>query len=82
MLVLTRKTDESIIINSDIEIKVLKVGHNFVEIGIAAPRQFSIYRAELYREIQRKNLEAAKSLEQGDIRRLQELLKKRQLEKE
>ncbi len=77
MLVLTRKTDESIVIGNDIEIKVLKVGRNFVEIGIAAPRQLSIFRAEVYREIQRKNLEAAKSLEGSDIRRLQELLKKR-----
>ena len=51
MLILTRKSDESIIIGNNIKIKVLKVQGNQVHIGIDAPRELSVYREEIYEQI-------------------------------
>jgi carbon storage regulator len=67
MLVLTRKKNQSIIIGNNIEIKILKMGKNSVEVGISAPKTFSIFRKEVFDEIQKKNVEAIKSVEAGDI---------------
>jgi carbon storage regulator len=47
MLVLTRKMNESIVIDGDISIKVVSVRGNQVRLGITAPRSHSIYRSEL-----------------------------------
>ena len=47
MLVLTRKKNESIIIEPDIEIEVVAIGRNQIRLGITAPRDVSIYRKEL-----------------------------------
>jgi carbon storage regulator len=77
MLVLTRKINESIIIGNNIEIKVLKMGKNVVELGIKAPRNYSIFREEVFKEIQQQNIEALKSIETGDIRQVQDLLRKK-----
>ena len=43
------------------------MGKNSVEIGISAPKSYSIFREEVFTEIQKKNVEAIKSLEVGDI---------------
>lgn len=51
MLVLTRKTRESLIIGDDIEITVLSVVGDKVRIGIQAPRAIPVYRKEIYLEI-------------------------------
>ena len=61
MLVLSRKTGESILIGGSIEVKVLKVDRNTVKLGIEAPREFKVYRKELYERIMLENLQAAKS---------------------
>ncbi len=62
MLVLTRRINESIVIDSDIVITVLEVGRNGqVRIGIDAPRHHQVYRRELWLEIQRENCEALTS---------------------
>ena len=55
MLILTRKSDESIIIGYNIEVKILKVQGNQVHIGIEAPRELSIYRQEIYEQIRAEN---------------------------
>jgi carbon storage regulator len=47
MLVLTRKINESILIDSSIEVRVLKTRGNKVTIGLTAPRGISICRSEL-----------------------------------
>ncbi|VAX39551.1 hypothetical protein MNBD_PLANCTO02-1375 [hydrothermal vent metagenome] len=47
MLVLTRKKQEVIQIGDNVFIKVLKVGKNSVKIGIAAPEDIRVLRAEL-----------------------------------
>ena len=55
MLVLTRKTNQSIMIGDEIEISVLSVVGDKVRIGIQAPRSVPVYRREVYLEIQREH---------------------------
>lgn len=56
MLVLTRRVNESIVINGDILITVLEVGRNGqVRLGIDAPRHYQVYRRELWLEIEQEN---------------------------
>lgn len=52
MLVLTRKSNESIMIGDDIEVSVLSVVGDKVRIGISAPRDVPVFRTEVYLEIQ------------------------------
>ena len=59
MLVLTRKRNESIIINDNIEITIVDVQGEQVRIGINAPKSVSVYRKEIYLEIQEENKKAA-----------------------
>ena len=51
MLTLTRKVGETIKIGDDIEIVVKEIRKNQVRIGIIAPREVKIYRAEVYDNI-------------------------------
>ncbi|AEV70529.1 carbon storage regulator CsrA [Acetivibrio clariflavus] len=69
MLILTRKRNESIIINDNIEITVVDVQGEQVRIGINAPKSVSVYRKEIYLEIQAENKKAAevKSIDLKDI---------------
>ena len=59
MLVLTRKPEESIILGSDIEIKILGIEDGKVKLGIEAPKNVEIHRKEVYLEIQEENRQAA-----------------------
>lgn len=59
MLALSRKKGEALMINNDIEVTVLDIKGEQVKIGIAAPKQVSIYRKEVYQQIQAANKEAA-----------------------
>ena len=63
MLVLTRKSNQSIMIGDDIEVSVLSVMGEKVRIGIQAPRDIPVFRKEVYLEIQQER--ASK----GDARR-------------
>ncbi len=54
MLVLTRKSNQSIMIGDDIEISVLSVVGEKVRIGIQAPAEVPVFRTEIYLEIQRQ----------------------------
>lgn len=47
MLVLSRKSDESITIDGDIEIEVLSIRGSTVKLGIRAPREVKVLRTEL-----------------------------------
>jgi carbon storage regulator len=59
MLILSRKIDESIILNGQIEVIVVDVDKNGnVKLGIKAPKDVSIFRKEIYEEIQKSNKEA------------------------
>jgi carbon storage regulator len=54
MLVLTRKSNQSIMIGDDIEISVLAIMGEKVRIGITAPREVPVFRTEVYLEIQQE----------------------------
>jgi carbon storage regulator len=60
MLVLTRRSNQSIMIGDDIEVLVSIVGEK-VRIGIKAPREVPIFRKEIYLEIQQRNVAARAS---------------------
>lgn len=51
MLILTRRIDETIIIGDDVEVTVLGVKGNQVSLGVAAPKDVSVYREEVYRRL-------------------------------
>ena len=51
MLVLTRKTNQSIMIGDAIEISILSVNGDKVRIGIDAPRDVAVFRKEVYEAI-------------------------------
>lgn len=55
MLALTRKKGESLVINNNVEITVLDIRGDQVKIGISAPKDVSIYRKEVYLQIQKEN---------------------------
>ena len=50
MLVLSRRSQESIIIDGDIKIKVLKIERDYVKLGFEAPDDVNIVREELLRD--------------------------------
>lgn len=55
MLALSRKKNEAIVINNNIEITILEVKGDQVKLGIAAPKEVPIYRKEVYLQIQEEN---------------------------
>lgn len=59
MLALSRKKNEAIIINNNIEITILEVKGDQVKVGVTAPREVPVYRKEVYTQIQEANQEAA-----------------------
>lgn len=58
MLALSRKKNEAIVINNNIEVAILEVKGDQVKIGITAPREVPVYRKEVYMQIQNANKEA------------------------
>lgn len=61
MLVLTRRTGESIVIGNDIVVTVLEVRHDQVRIGIDAPRNVQVHREEVFNQVLRENTAAVAS---------------------
>ena len=58
MLALSRKKNEALVINNNIEITVLEIKGEQVKLGITAPREVHVYRKEVYVQIQNSNKEA------------------------
>lgn len=58
MLALSRKKNEAIVINNNVEITVLEIKGDQVKIGISAPKEVPVYRKEVYVQIQEANKEA------------------------
>ena len=61
MLVLTRKSNQSIMIGDEIEVSVLAIVGEKVRIGIQAPRDVPVFRKEVYLEIQDERREGMKA---------------------
>ncbi|WP_255689033.1 carbon storage regulator CsrA [Actinoplanes sp. DH11] len=59
MLVLTRRSGESVMIGDDVVITVLEARGDVVRLGIEAPRDVQVHREEVYRELQEANRAAA-----------------------
>ena len=68
MLVLTRKSNQSIMIGDDIEVSVLSVMGEKVRIGIQAPQEVPVFRKEIYLEIHREDAGARRPRRQGATR--------------
>ena len=65
MLVLTRKTGQSIMIGDGVEVQVLSVAGEKVRLGITAPRDVSIFRNEVYDRIESENADRNEEVENG-----------------
>src|SRR5207237_10065561 len=63
MLVLTRKSNQSIMIGDDVEVSVLSVMGEKVRIGIQAPQEIPVFRKEIYLEIHRHDDIGARATE-------------------
>lgn len=61
MLVLSRKSGESIVIGNDVVITILEVRGGQIRIGVDAPRNLAVHRAEIYEQVQAENRAAAAS---------------------
>ena len=59
MLILTRKSGESITIGDDVKVTVVEIKGKQVRVGIEAPRSYIIHREEVYISIQEENRRAA-----------------------
>lgn len=55
MLALSRKKNEAIIVNNNVEITILEIKGDQVKIGISAPKEVPVYRKEVYLQIQEAN---------------------------
>lgn len=58
MLALSRKKNEALVINNNIEVTILDIKGDQVKIGISAPKNVPVYRKEVYVQIQEANKEA------------------------
>ena len=58
MLALSRKKNEALVIDNNVEVTVLEIKGEQVKLGITAPREVPVYRKEVYVQIQDSNKEA------------------------
>lgn len=74
MLALARKTGQSIVIGNDIEVTLLEIKGDQVKLGISAPKSVSIYRKEIYAQIQEENKKACQEI---DVAKLKDVFSKK-----
>ena len=67
MLVLTRKSNQSIMIGDEIEVSVLSIMGEKVRIGIQAPRDIPVFRKEVYLEIQQEGVAAGHGSARAEV---------------
>lgn len=70
MLALSRKKNEALVLNNNIEITVLEIKGEQVKLGISAPREVPVYRKEVYAQIQEANKEAMNADGLKDLQKL------------
>jgi carbon storage regulator len=73
VLVLTRRTDQRIVIGDDIVITVLEARGDVIRLGITAPREVQVHREEVYKELKAANQEAASPTDEA-VRAVSEML--------
>lgn len=73
MLILTRKSGESILIGERVTVTILAVNGTQVKVGVDAPKEVSIYRLEVYERIRRENKTAA-DIRPEDLTGLEQML--------
>jgi carbon storage regulator len=61
MLILTRKPGESLYIGDDVKITIVEIKGHQIRVGIEAPKQYRIYREEIYLAILEENKKAAEA---------------------
>ncbi len=74
MLILARKSGESIAIGEEIRVTVLGIQGKQVKLGITAPERIAVYRDEIFERIQQENIKASMSLKE-DIQELARIFK-------
>jgi carbon storage regulator len=74
MLVLSRKTNESIVIDGNVTVSVLRVDNDNVRLGIEAPLEIPVLRKEIYEAIKTNNELAAGSAKRK-VRQVKQLVK-------
>lgn len=67
MLALSRKKNEALVVNNNIEITILDIKGDQVKIGISAPKEVPVYRKEVYLQIQEANKEAMSANDLGAL---------------
>lgn len=63
MLVLSRRVGEKLLIGDDVVVTVIEVRSDGVRLGIEAPREIRVHRAEVIAAVERANVEAVKASE-------------------
>jgi len=76
LLVLSRKKNESLVIDKEIEITILEVSSSTVKIGISAPKSVKVLRKELIDEVSFLNIESQVDISKIDFEKLSKNLKK------
>ncbi len=66
MLVLSRKKNESIVINDDITIVVVDIRGDKVRLGVEAPKEVPVHRREVFEAIRRSQAEANEAASTSD----------------
>ena len=61
MLALSRKKNEAIVVNNNVEITILEIKGDQVKLGISAPREVPVYRKEVYVQIREANKAATET---------------------
>ena len=67
MLVLSRKKNESIVINNDITVVVVEIRGDKVRLGVEAPKEVPVHRREVYDAIKRHEADAARATTDSDV---------------
>lgn len=75
MLVITRKSDESIIINGNIEVVVVGITKDGVRLGINAPREVQVHRREVFEAIAEANRASTKPVPEAPLQDAAALLR-------
>jgi carbon storage regulator CsrA len=76
MLVLARKTDESIQLGDDIVLKVISIDKGVVKLGIDAPKDVNIIRSELLEDVKDSNVASSKEVDDTLVSQLSSIIKK------